>query len=93
MYLLDEPTTGLHPQEVEKLLDILRKLVSKGNTVVAIEHNLDVMCKADTIIDFGPGGGKAGGTIVATGTPQEIADNKDSLTGQCFKAYNNSLPF
>ena len=87
LYLLDEPTTGLHPQEVEKLLDILRKLVSKGNTVVAIEHNLDVICKADTIIDFGPGGGLAGGKIVATGTPQEIAANKDSLTGQCLKAY------
>ncbi len=87
LYLLDEPTTGLHPHEVEKLLDILRKLVSKGNTVVAIEHNLDVICKADTIIDFGPGGGLAGGTIVATGTPEEIATNKDSLTGQCLRAY------
>jgi excinuclease ABC subunit A len=78
--LLDEPTTGLHPQEVEKLLDILRKLVSKGNTVVVIEHNLEAICEADTIIDFGPGGGIAGGEIVATGTPQEIAANKDSLT-------------
>jgi excinuclease ABC subunit A len=87
LYLLDEPTTGLHPREVEKLLDILRKLVSKGNTIVAIEHNLDVICRADTIIDFGPGGGIAGGEIVATGTPQEIAANKDSLTGQCLKAY------
>ena len=87
LYLLDEPTTGLHPQEVEKLLNILRKLVSKGNTVVAIEHNLDVICNADTIIDFGPGGGLAGGKIVATGTPQEIIANKDSLTGQCLKAY------
>ena len=82
LYLLDEPTTGLNPQEVEKLLEIVRKLVFKGNTVVAIEHNLDAMCKADTIIDFGPGGGLAGGKIVATGTPQEIAANKDSLTGQ-----------
>ncbi len=87
LYLLDEPTTGLHPQEVEKLLDILRKLVSKGNTVVTIEHNLDVICNADTIIDFGPGGGVAGGKIVATGSPQEIAAHKDSLTGQCLKAY------
>lgn len=87
LYLLDEPTTGLHAQEVEKLLDILRKLVSKGNTVVAIEHNLDAICKADTIIDFGPGGGIAGGEIVATGTPQEVAANKNSLTGQCLKAY------
>ena len=87
LYLLDEPTTGLHPQEVERLLDILKKLVSKGNTVIVIEHNLDVMCNADTIIDFGPGGGAAGGTIVATGTPQEIMANQNSLTGQALMAY------
>ena len=87
LYLLDEPTTGLHPQQVESLLDVLKKLVSKGNTVVVIEHNLDVICKADTIIDFGPGGGIAGGNIVATGTPQEVSENKDSLTGQSLKAY------
>jgi excinuclease ABC subunit A len=87
LYLLDEPTTGLHPQEVERLLDILKKLVSKGNTVVVIEHNLDVMCNADTIIDFGPGGGLTGGNIVATGTPQEIIAHQDSLTGQSLKAY------
>lgn len=87
LYLLDEPTTGLHPQEVEKLIDILKKLVSKGNTVVAIEHNLDVICNADTIIDFGPGGGLAGGNIVAAGTLQEVMANPNSLTGQCLKAY------
>ncbi len=87
LYLLDEPTTGLNPQEVERLLETLRKLVSKGNTVVAIEHNLDVICNADTIIDFGPGGGVAGGTIVAIGTPQEIAENNYSLTGQSLKTY------
>lgn len=87
LYLLDEPTTGLHPEEVQKLLDILKKLVSKGNTVVVIEHNLDVICQADTIIDFGPGGGISGGRVVATGTPQEIMAHKDSLTGQCLKAY------
>ena len=87
LYLLDEPTTGLHPQEVERLLGILKKLVSKGNTVVVIEHNLDVIAQADTIIDFGPGGGVAGGKIIAKGTPQEIAANKDSLTGQALKAY------
>lgn len=87
LYLLDEPTTGLHPQEVESLLVILRKLVSKGNTVVVIEHNLDVICNADIIIDFGPGGGLLGGKIVATGTPQEIIANQDSLTGQCLNAY------
>lgn len=87
LYLLDEPTTGLHSQEVEKLLDILRRLVSKGNTVVIIEHHLDAMIEADTIIDFGPGGGVAGGTIVAIGTPLEIATTKDSLTGQSLKAH------
>lgn len=87
LYLLDEPTTGLHPNEVEKLLHILRRLVSKGNTVIVIEHNLDAICEADTIIDFGPGGGVLGGEIVATGTPQEIAANTNSLTGQCLKAY------
>lgn len=87
LYLLDEPTTGLHPHEVEKLLQILRKLVDKGNTVVIVEHNLDAICEADTIIDFGPGGGILGGKIVATGRPHEIAANKDSLTGRCLKAY------
>lgn len=87
LYLLDEPTTGLHPQEVEKLLAILRKLVAKGNTVVVIEHNLEAICCADTIIEFGPGGGNAGGEIVATGSPQEIAANTDSLTGGCLRAF------
>jgi excinuclease ABC subunit A len=87
LYLLDEPTTGLHPQEVEKLFDILRRLVSKGNTVVVIEHNLDAICKVDTIIDFGPGGGSAGGEIVVIVTLREIAADRDSLTGQCVKAY------
>lgn len=85
LYLLDEPTTGLHSAEVEKLLHVLRKLVDKGNTVVVIEHNLDAICEADTIIDFGPGGGIAGGEIVAIGTPQEIMKNKNSLTGQCLR--------
>lgn len=87
LYLLDEPTTGLHSHEVEKLLSILRKLVDKGNTVVVIEHNLDAMCEADAIIDFGPGGGSSGGEIVAIGTPQEIMDNESSKTGQSLRAY------
>ncbi|GMU19156.1 MAG: UvrABC system protein A [Candidatus Babeliales bacterium] len=87
LYLLDEPTTGLNPQEVEILLNILKRLVSKGNTVVIIEHNLDAISKADTVIDFGPGGGSAGGNIVAIGTPLEIATNKNSLTGKCLKTY------
>lgn len=87
LYLLDEPTTGLHPHEVEKLIHILKKLVSKGNTAVVIEHNLDAILAADTIIDFGPGGGTSGGEIVAVGTPQEVAAHTDSLTGECLKAY------
>lgn len=87
LYLLDEPTTGLHSQEVEKLLDILKKLVAKGNTIIVIEHNLDVICNADTIIDFGPGGGTAGGKIVVTGTLQEIIETKNSLTGQCLSKF------
>lgn len=87
LYLLDEPTTGLHPQEVEKLLIILRELVIKGHTVVLIEHNLDVIKAADHIFDFGPEGGVAGGRIVATGTPQEIITNKNSLTGRSLQAY------
>ncbi len=87
LFLLDEPTAGLHSEEVELLLGILRKLVSKGHTVVVIEHNLDAMCKADTLIDFGPGGGTAGGRIVAAGTVQEVCNNKESITGQCLQAY------
>ena len=81
LYLLDEPTAGLHPEEVSKLLFVLKKLVSKGNTVIAIEHNTDIICQADTIIDFGPKGGNAGGKVVAIGTPKEVAANKKSLTG------------
>lgn len=87
LYLLDEPTTGLNPQEVERLLAIFKKLTSRGNTVAVIEHNLDAICQADTIIDFGPGGGTAGGIIIASGTPQEMMANKDSLTGRSLKLY------
>jgi excinuclease ABC subunit A len=87
LFLLDEPTTGLHCKEVELLLTILKELVARGHTVVVIEHNLDVMCRADTIIDFGPGGGTAGGTIVVTGTLQEVSKNKASITGQCLQAH------
>ncbi len=87
LFLLDEPTAGLHSEEVELLLGILKKLVSKGHTVVVIEHNLDAMCKADTIIDFGPSGGVGGGRIVAAGTVLEICNNKESITGQCLQAY------
>jgi len=82
IYILDEPTTGLHFEDVNKLVDILRQLSDNGNTVVVIEHNLDVIKTADYIIDLGPEGGDGGGTIVATGTPEEVAKNKSSYTGQ-----------
>ena len=84
-YILDEPTTGLHFQDIQHLLDVLNKLVNKGNTVLIIEHNLDVIKVADTIIDLGPEGGNAGGTIVGTGSPEELARNKKSYTGQYLK--------
>jgi len=85
LYLLDEPTTGLHFADLEKLLHVLRKLVDNGNSVIVIEHNLDVIKNADYVIDLGPEGGQKGGEIVATGTPQEIADNPRSYTGQFLK--------
>ena len=87
IYVLDEPTTGLHFADVHRLVDILRKLSEGGNTVVVIEHNLDVIKVADYIIDIGPEGGEGGGTIVATGTPEEIAKNKKSYTGHYLKRY------
>ncbi len=87
IYILDEPTTGLHFADVHKLVDILHKLAEGGNTVVVIEHNLDVIKTADYIIDIGPEGGERGGTIVATGTPEQIAKNKKSYTGQYVKKY------
>ncbi len=85
MYILDEPTTGLHTHDVAKLITILQRLVAAGNTVVVIEHNLDVIKVADHIIDLGPEGGDGGGTIVATGTPEEIAGCEQSYTGQFLK--------
>ena len=81
IYILDEPTTGLHFDDVHKLTEILRRLAEGGNTVVVIEHNLDVIKTADYIIDVGPEGGARGGTIVACGTPEEIAENPNSYTG------------
>ena len=87
IYVLDEPTTGLHFADVHKLVEILRKLSEGGNTVVVIEHNLDVIKVADYIIDIGPEGGDKGGTIVAAGTPEEVAKVKKSYTGQYVKKY------
>ncbi len=85
IYILDEPTTGLHTEDVSKLLSILQRLVEGGNTVLVIEHNLDVIKSADHIIDLGPEGGDGGGTIVAEGTPEQVAANPDSYTGQYLK--------
>ena len=85
LYILDEPTTGLHFDDVRKLLEVLHQLVDQGNTVLVIEHNLDVIKTADWIIDMGPEGGNKGGTVIACGTPEEIAAEKTSYTGQYLK--------
>jgi excinuclease ABC subunit A len=82
LYILDEPTTGLHFADIQHLLDILNRLVDRGNTVVVIEHNLDVIKVADHIIDMGPEGGKYGGRVVAAGTPEAVVRSKDSLTAK-----------
>ena len=84
-YILDEPTTGLHFADVERLLNVLQRLVDAGNTVVVIEHNLDVLKTADHIIDLGPEGGEKGGQVVAVGTPEEIVRNPRSFTGRYLK--------
>ncbi len=85
LYILDEPTTGLHFADIQKLLEVLHALVEQGNTVVVIEHNLDVIKTADYIIDMGPEGGDGGGRVVATGTPEQVAENPGSYTGQYLK--------
>ena len=82
LYILDEPTTGLHFEDTHKLLDVLTKLVDQGNTIVVIEHNLDVIKSADYVIDLGPEGGAGGGRIVAEGTPEEVARRDGSATGR-----------
>ena len=85
IYILDEPTTGLHTDDVAKLLVVLNRLCENGNTVLVIEHNLDVIKTADHIIDLGPEGGDGGGTVVVTGTPEEVAACERSYTGQYLK--------
>jgi excinuclease ABC subunit A len=87
IYLLDEPTTGLHYEDVKKLIEILQRLVDQGNTVMVIEHNLDLVKSADYIIDIGPEGGGAGGLVVAKGTPEEVAEVDKSHTGRYLKKY------
>ena len=82
IYILDEPTTGLHPADIEKVVDILEAIVERGNTVIVIEHNTDVMKLADYIIDVGPDGGTKGGEIVYSGTPKEMYENADTITAK-----------
>ena len=85
LYILDEPTTGLHFEDIRILMDVLQKLVDRGNTVIVIEHNLDVIKMADHIIDIGPEGGRAGGIVCATGTPEQVAKSKTSFTAKFLK--------
>jgi excinuclease ABC subunit A len=85
-YILDEPTTGLHVHDIARLLEVLQRLVDNGDTVLVIEHNLDVIKTADHLIDLGPEGGDKGGTIVATGTPEEICEVSESYTGKYLKS-------
>ncbi len=87
LYLMDEPTTGLHAYDIRKLMNVLNRLVGAGNTVVIIEHNLDVVSQADWIVDLGPEGGEGGGHVVAVGTPEEVAKHKSSYTGKYLKAF------
>ena len=89
MYILDEPTTGLHTADVEKLLSILDRLTEGGNSLLIIEHNLDVIKTADHIIDMGPEGGNGGGTVIAEGTPEAVAEIPESYTGQFLKKILN----
>ena len=89
IYILDEPTTGLHTADVHKLIDVLHRLVDSGNSVIVIEHNLDVIKTADWIIDLGPEGGDEGGEIIAQGTPEQVASNGRSYTGRYLKKLLN----
>ena len=85
LYMLDEPTTGLHFEDVKVLLGVLQKLVAQGNTVIVIEHNLDVLKSVDYLIDMGPCGGGKGGYVMAQGTPEQVSTNPDSVTGRFLK--------
>ena len=85
VYILDEPTTGLHTADVDRLLEVLQMLVDSGNSVIVIEHNLDVIKSADYIIDLGPEGGDKGGRVIAKGTPEQVAKNSKSFTGKYLK--------
>lgn len=87
LYILDEPTTGLHMEDVSRLIEILQRLVDGGNSIIVIEHNLDLIKTADHIIDLGPEGGECGGEIIATGTPEQICKNERSYTGKFLKKY------
>jgi excinuclease ABC subunit A len=91
LYILDEPTTGLHFEDTHKLLDVLNKLVDQGNTVVVIEHNLDIIKSADHIVDLGPEGGAGGGRIVAEGTPEQVAKVPESATGEFLRPLLTSV--
>ena len=91
LYILDEPTTGLHSYDVDKLCQVLQRLQESGNTIIIIEHNLDVIKLADHIIDLGPEGGSGGGTVVACGSPEEVAKVENSYTGQFLKKVLNSF--
>ena len=87
LYILDEPTTGLHIADVHRLVDILQRLVDTGNSIIVIEHNLDLIKASDYIVDLGPEGGNGGGTIVQVGTPEQIVKNEKSYTGKFLKKY------
>lgn len=85
VFIFDEPTIGLHPLDIQVLMGVFQKLIEKGATVVVIEHDIDMISNGDYILDMGPGGGKSGGQIVASGTSEEIAENPNSLTGRYLK--------
>jgi len=92
IYILDEPTTGLHFADIQHLLDVLHRLVDAGNTVIVVEHNMDVIKTADWIVDLGPEGGDAGGQVVAEGTPEEVTQVGASYTGQCLQRILTPVP-